>query len=297
MGAPGTHYSPDGARMCYNAAKSWQLGWYNDKQAEVTINNAPWFGELVGLTNYATAGSRKVGIKLQRSSSSSDYYIQFNHAVGINIDNGEYRNEVVIVEQSGEGINPGQSWTRAHLSTGGTYSLSNFDNSGQTLTVTVNSINTDAIAGFASISICLGTCSTPPPVSPPTPPPVAPTPPPVTPTPPPVAPTPPPTDSPGGCEGADSVTFFMHNNKRRKCSWTNISYLCNTDGIQTFCPHTCNACQYKCEDANIPFYLGKRSKKEWTCTQLANLPNRRKRRVCRKWKFKTTCRATCNFCS
>ncbi len=276
MGSPPTHYTPDGARMCFNGAKSWQLGWYDDKEAEVTKDNAPWFGELVGLTNYDTAGSRKVGIKLQRLSSSTDYYIQFNHAVGINIDNGEYSNEVVIVEQSGEGSSPGQSWTKAHLSTGQTYSFSNFDNSGQTMSVTVNSINTDEVAGFASLSICLGPCSTPSPVTP----------------------TRSPTTYTPPC--VDSAAWFWFVSGMQDCIYVKYKFieLCESKDVKTLCPDACGACEeYGCEDDPYGFYLDDDSNgKEWTCGELANLDQSEIDTKCGTTEFSTTCRNTCGLC-
>jgi hypothetical protein len=52
--------------MCFNGAKSWQLGWYSSKHAELLNFNTPgksWSGQLVGIADYGNNLSKNVLIK------------------------------------------------------------------------------------------------------------------------------------------------------------------------------------------------------------------------------------------
>lgn len=71
--------SDDGPKMCFNAAKSWQLGWYSSKHETVmdlAIPGTSWSGRLAGISDYATTND-PVLVKLE-TGSSTDYYINFN---------------------------------------------------------------------------------------------------------------------------------------------------------------------------------------------------------------------------
>jgi hypothetical protein len=39
-------------RMCFNAAKSWKLGWYEDKAVIVSPSTSSWSGRLMGISDY-----------------------------------------------------------------------------------------------------------------------------------------------------------------------------------------------------------------------------------------------------
>lgn len=215
MGASGTHTKDDGARMCFNAAKSWQLGWYNDRTVKIGVNDAPWFGTIIGVTNYSNnPNKRPVVIKLEREekSKSDDYYIAFNDATGINSDSGEAIHQVTIVKQSGNGDSPGQSWLLSKLSAGEHHSFDNFDGSGKTLTVSVKNIDLTADPAYADISICLGSC----------------------------------------CK--DSPTKFFWKGQKKRCKWALKAGKCNKSKIASHCPEKCDSCpQYRCTDSKLPF--------------------------------------------
>jgi hypothetical protein len=162
-----SYRSDDGAEMCFNAAKSWQLGWYEDKAVplnEASDNIMSYQGVLGGIADYADS-DHKVLVKLN-TGSSTDYYVNFNRQSGINVGTQEGRNQVTVVAQGGEGGGYAESELLAKLSAGDAWSLSNFDGvSGTTATVTVNSID----GATADVSICIGPCPSPTPVPTPVP--------------------------------------------------------------------------------------------------------------------------------
>ena len=84
-------------RLCFNAAKSWQLGWYKDKG--ITINSsssAPCFdGILHGIADYPIATT----VLLKVQTESNDYCINFNAKKGINRGTQEAGNMVTVVSR------------------------------------------------------------------------------------------------------------------------------------------------------------------------------------------------------
>mmetsp|Transcript_18161 Transcript_18161/g.26955 ORF Transcript_18161/g.26955 Transcript_18161/m.26955 type:complete len:609 (+) Transcript_18161:76-1902(+) len=122
-------YSDDIGKMCFNAAKNWQLNWYNDKKLLVNpLINPTTIVDLVGIANYdTTANSHPVVVKIE-TGTSTDQFIGFNRAVGINAQNDEADNEVTIVQTGNNGENYSQSQLKAHLIQGESYTFQNWDN-------------------------------------------------------------------------------------------------------------------------------------------------------------------------
>ena len=96
-------------QMCFNAAKSWYSGWYNDPEREGHVDvshfDAPgqwWNGDLVGLDDYLTGNFDPAdhGLLLR---TKGGLYTMFNRMKGVNAGVKAYRDEVVIVQQWGEG--------------------------------------------------------------------------------------------------------------------------------------------------------------------------------------------------
>jgi hypothetical protein len=173
-----SYSSDDGTEMCFNAAKSWQLGWYEDKAVPLNqpSNNVvpsddpydnimSYQGVLGGIADYSDSDN-KVLIKLNTKNSATDYYVNFNRQSGINVGTQEGRNQVTIVAQGGENGAYAESELLAKLSAGDVWSISNYDGvEGTTATVTVNSIH----GTTADVSICIGPCPAPTPVPAPSP--------------------------------------------------------------------------------------------------------------------------------
>ncbi len=89
--------------MCFNGAKSWQSGWYADK--EVTVNSAAvsgtsscFDGNMFGIVDYPTATT--VLLKVQDDVNSVDYYVNFNAKKGINSGTREGGNHVTITSKT-----------------------------------------------------------------------------------------------------------------------------------------------------------------------------------------------------
>ena len=79
MGA--TSYGDDGPKVCWNAAKSWESGWY--AADSVTVDPTVGFdGLLVGAADFAsntyTPGEHNVVLQILDASRSQDFYVIFN---------------------------------------------------------------------------------------------------------------------------------------------------------------------------------------------------------------------------
>ena len=119
----------DGPIMCFNAAKSWQLGWYDDKSAEYDTNGTTGFnGKLYGFVDFNNAAATTVILKLN-TPDNNDYYVNFNRKTGFNSGSVEGGNQVLITTAQTEGKsgtpNGGyaESSLVAKLSAGGSYSF------------------------------------------------------------------------------------------------------------------------------------------------------------------------------
>jgi hypothetical protein len=94
----------DTPKMCFNPAKNWQLGWFDDKHIDVKANNLsqdPTSYTLNGVVDYDTI-SPGAGIVLK----INNYYIGYNRATEFNGDVLEAANQVTVIEKLGS---PGSS--------------------------------------------------------------------------------------------------------------------------------------------------------------------------------------------
>ena len=132
-----------GPRSCFNAAKSYQTGWYKDKS--VTINssgNIPCFdGVLHGIADYPIANT----VLLKVQTTSSEYYINYNAKKGINQGTQEAGNMVTVVSRPrGPRDSYAESDLVAKLESGEVYSFSDY-------TVSVGKI--DISKGTAEVTV------------------------------------------------------------------------------------------------------------------------------------------------
>ncbi|CAJ1931135.1 unnamed protein product [Cylindrotheca closterium] len=174
------------AKLCYNPAKNYYIGWYSDRLQDVKPQIAEYSGKLIGVGNYdKISGDDKIVLKLAGPPGDEDYYIGYNHASGWNEGTHESINEVTVVKQK-----PGFeiSTKVASLKQGQEYKISNYLDLGKDVTIKVTQVDANTATGFAAVQICFGACGS----SPATPAPVSTTPAPVSPTPAPVSPS-------GGC--------------------------------------------------------------------------------------------------
>lgn len=155
----GTDESP---RMCFNAAKSWQLGWYSDKALRITpTTNAQnrYFGQLASIVDYPTT-NKNVLIEINFSRASWAYFLNYNAMKGMNSQTLEGRNKLMITRKytTNESNN---SDLLSGLSEGDEFKDHNFNGvPGETLTVRFISVSN----GVANISILLSSPSIPTPL-------------------------------------------------------------------------------------------------------------------------------------
>ena len=83
--------------MCFNAAKSWELGWYAEKSTKIDPKNKITLN-LDAFVDYDSVPSNeyvllKIGTK----------YVIYNRQKGINSETQEFQNQVTITEMAREG--------------------------------------------------------------------------------------------------------------------------------------------------------------------------------------------------
>ena len=152
-GMMGSAYGGDdeGPLMCFNAANTWQLGWYTDYRVDLPIMNSyVWSGSLIGLAEKNSAiASDKMMIRIR---SASDYYIHFNRQIGMNNGTKEGFNKVLVTSRA-TGLGPAKSTLLAKLAANGVHSFPIVDGSNIDLTVTVTAMSLTDVPARASISI------------------------------------------------------------------------------------------------------------------------------------------------
>ena len=141
--------------MCFNGAKSWQLGWYADKrhvEIDVRTTIKSYSGKLVPILDDPEESGDPMIIKVE-TGPDEDYYILFNRASGFNADTVEGGNKVMITKTDKDNL----SWSQAKLSATQTWSISVDQNSGldDILNVKVNSINLSDGNGYALVEVYL----------------------------------------------------------------------------------------------------------------------------------------------
>jgi len=139
----------DTPKMCFNGAKSWQLGWYSDRQKSINLSNevTTFKVSLVGVAEYASS-KKFQHVVVQLTGGFKDYYLAFNRKIGMNDGTREGRNQVLITH-----TNSSQSTLVAKLSNGQQYVISNYGSSGNNVTISVNAISRGSAPTFASILI------------------------------------------------------------------------------------------------------------------------------------------------
>jgi len=151
----GAHtYDNDTPHSCFNAAKSWQFGWYSDRHMNVIPTSSNFQGKLISIDDYvkkkANANDQKSIIRV-KASGEKDLFLIYNRAKGINADVPAHRNQVTVVEQIADGQ---PSWVKKALSAGDTYFVTNWSRSGKRLIIKVCDIVT-GVPDYASVIIYL----------------------------------------------------------------------------------------------------------------------------------------------
>ena len=249
-------YSDDVGKMCYNAAKNWQIGWYNDRKLALNpLVEQSKTVTLVGIADYLNNPNQHPVVVKVETGAANDFFVGFNRAIGVNSQNDEGDDVVTVVQVNGNnGEGYSQSFLKAKLGfngdiTGSSYTIGNFGGSGETLTISAVSINLATNPATATVQFQLGSGTDSPTVSPTDSPTKAPVP--ATPSPtksPNVSPTASPTKSPvATCDDSSSMFLIKLNNGkwvRRTCFWVKKRPVmrCTFVGSSEACPSTCGTC-------------------------------------------------------
>lgn len=130
-GMMGNAKGTDDMSRCYNAQKSWQLGWYEDKTETIDPLEGTGIFDFVlnGVSDYKRNNDALIVLRLEQTSKEADYYVGFNRASGINKDTTEDRNMVTITcKDFGAPDKFGQSTKMYSLNPGERYVINNFNN-------------------------------------------------------------------------------------------------------------------------------------------------------------------------
>jgi hypothetical protein len=157
--------------MCFNGAKTYQLGWYSQYHVDLPNNGSfNWNGKLVGFAEKSSATSNDKMI-VRIITSTTDIYVHFNRKIGMNSDTLEGADQVLVVTKNTGVFHSGTSNLVSKMATNGVYTIPNFNGSANSLAIRVVSITTTTVPGRAEISIQFD--ATPAPVSSPVSSPVA----------------------------------------------------------------------------------------------------------------------------
>ena len=168
-------YSDDVGKMCFNAAKNFQIpGWYDD--AKITVDPAGFNGpptysstnNILGVGEYSlfniTPGL-PVTIKVE-TGTPNDYFVGFNRAAGSNLHNDLADDMVTIIQTGQDGLGYSQSYLHMLLDATAEYSkfqILNFKKTtrgtGLPLTIKVNSIDIASTPGSAEVFIGYENCT------------------------------------------------------------------------------------------------------------------------------------------
>ena len=118
----------NGPAMCFNAAKSWQTGWYNTKRAVVKPSSATnddrcFEGQLYGIADFDRPEAENVLVKVD-TPNNDNYYVSFNRKAGVNSGTKTAANKVTVTRSTFEdGYQSGRSTSNlvAQLGSGDQY--------------------------------------------------------------------------------------------------------------------------------------------------------------------------------
>jgi len=131
QGYMGFSFDRDDQDMCFNAAKSYQLGWYEDQVETIDpLNMAGSVQRFVlnGVVDYSKNPQALVVLRLEQTNEQQDYYIGFNRVDGMNKDTGDDYDKVTILRKDEGGpMEYGTSTKIGSLNAGETFTIENFN--------------------------------------------------------------------------------------------------------------------------------------------------------------------------
>mmetsp|Transcript_19939 Transcript_19939/g.29570 ORF Transcript_19939/g.29570 Transcript_19939/m.29570 type:complete len:625 (-) Transcript_19939:1231-3105(-) len=98
-----SYFSKNGPRMCFNGAKTFQLGWFKEYHQEFSSNAGffSWADYMVGFVHreLATDGEKMI-VRISDQDSNIDYFVHFNRRSGFNGNTREGGNKVLVASAS-----------------------------------------------------------------------------------------------------------------------------------------------------------------------------------------------------
>ncbi|GFH59958.1 hypothetical protein CTEN210_16434 [Chaetoceros tenuissimus] len=137
--------------ICFNGAKSVELGWYDDRVATISPHVGDEFsGRLIGVNDYAISNqSDTLVVEIKNSDSSVDsLFVMYNKAEGLNEDTSEAVNKVIITQ----GVAGGQSWKLAEITPGQTWTSENYV-FGKTLSISTSAEASEGNVQYVTTTI------------------------------------------------------------------------------------------------------------------------------------------------
>mmetsp|Transcript_14997 Transcript_14997/g.32109 ORF Transcript_14997/g.32109 Transcript_14997/m.32109 type:complete len:758 (+) Transcript_14997:171-2444(+) len=108
--------------MCFNPAKNYQLGWYNEKVQDynpLAHKDAVRTFTMNGVSDYRRTikdESKTIVVRLEMPDMIQDYYIGYNRATGANVQTQEDANRIVVLKKTiGGPDGTGKSWKLGSL--------------------------------------------------------------------------------------------------------------------------------------------------------------------------------------
>ena len=145
----------DNDKKCFNAVKSWDLGWYAGGHKIVDPFQKSFDGQIIGIANYDQREGKYVIIKIEGHDDGNDYYVAFNRKVGMNKGSSQHGQKVIITSKESSKRIDLLSYKEASLSSGEFYAIEKFGGSKFTLVIEINDISLGSSPAYADISISL----------------------------------------------------------------------------------------------------------------------------------------------
>jgi len=283
-------------KMCFNAAKTFNTGWYSDYHRMVNPVKGYRVVDLVDINavrNGEIRGDQYLIVKVPGVAGEAVLYFMLHRLEGLTKDMlpefvDTHANRVNVIRQTFVG---GTSFSEAQLGSGELYTRDNWSGTGKQLRIEVCSIADTSADGGAKVLVYMEgddvNCSS---SNPPT-----------------STPTSTPTNQPSGIPSQSPVAkcvdsplkMFFKDGFFRTCSWvtkadeaTRDKRCENEPGLASHCPSACGTC-IVCSDSGKRFKTVENKKDIKSCAWVKrkNLKMR-----CKKEGVTQTCKKTCGIC-
>jgi len=153
-----------GSKLCFNGVKSYLTGWYKNETIDFfpkLKTSKPWVGKLVGVADSDKANKDQIVVAEIKTETKSDfnYYILFNRKDGVNSDVEFEADKVTITQGYISKLGNFEAKGSIHvtgLAVNEEYSIRNYKNSGDALTIKYLKFVKDEKPPYAHVGIYLG---------------------------------------------------------------------------------------------------------------------------------------------